>query len=863
MSSTSKRLETVVPARLSFLAIYNPSLGLAENTLPDQIVYYSSHQSRSRKRRSKSNYADDDAPPEEKNERLRQIGLAQGMIEFARSFSNGEAVDSIETEKSRIILHELERGWWILASIDLTHLPSTKGDGASPTESNAQTIEYSAREVAPPALLLQQLLRAHSTFLLHHAPSMDDLYLRLSREKFCDILDRFWTNFVSNWDVLLHGNPTVDIIHGTKLAAGGELGIGVGEEEWGSGERAVLEGMVERTDGLLDMVVSRFGPAPVAKRSDSEQSAIHEHGTSGNDGNAGHVERSLSPQDGVIFSGVGALSRLSLRSVASWMEAVHLHGDDAFGIQQNPAATLRRRKRKQQRTSKEYAEAPSASRPIDDQSGTPESMAQGVPPPIFSAANDSSERATSAHEQRDGETKEDAVPNGKVSVIEDSPSGSATMMKYLTLGYGSSWSLGTKPALDRRVSDLREGGDESARAQSAASTEQETDTDTNERKNSTPPPHRTNARFLIGLQGDIESEEPTEGEDDDTTEGVAAVESSSAGRIVPRTVYVELDNATTKTPPPSERKSSLASSGTHSLSNTATQTNHRKLRVVVYSTPPFLYTLLFDPTTDAITLPTFYRTMHTHLKPLHGPLLTSTSPTTIAIRLASQPLLSPYPPPSSLTTSKTPPTTLPIYDLLYDPATTTIHSSLPNIPPPGYIPPTESSPPDAHHYPWSRIEALAVHAQLLATYTATRRRPAELERTAKTSRGWWVVWMRLPSSSSSSHASKDAADARHPASEGPSAHVSTPPPPPQCKEAFLIRKASDQARAASGSASVSSMSMSMARGLGFGGGRRDGSESGAGAGDEGGGAGWAPAKLAEGIGVDARRYVEGLLSLNR
>ena len=30
-----------------------------------------------------------------------------------------------------------------------------------------------------------------------------------------------------------------------------------------------------------------------------------------------------------------------------------------------------------------------------------------------------------------------------------------------------------------------------------------------------------------------------------------------------------------------------------------------------------------------------------------------------------------------------------------------------------------------------------------------------------------------------------------------------------------------------------------------------------------GSAGWGPGKLAEGIGIDPRRYVEGLLSLNR
>ncbi len=32
-----------------------------------------------------------------------------------RDFSSGEALEAIETEKSRIISHELEPGWWILA----------------------------------------------------------------------------------------------------------------------------------------------------------------------------------------------------------------------------------------------------------------------------------------------------------------------------------------------------------------------------------------------------------------------------------------------------------------------------------------------------------------------------------------------------------------------------------------------------------------------------------------------------------------------------------------------------------------------------------------------------------------------------
>lgn len=103
----------VVPAQLGFLAIYNPSLGTTDETLNDQIVYYSSTETRKSKRRPGKDGSE--KSKDEENERLRQVGLAQGMVEFAKTFSEGKSVDAIETEKSRIILHELEAGWWILA----------------------------------------------------------------------------------------------------------------------------------------------------------------------------------------------------------------------------------------------------------------------------------------------------------------------------------------------------------------------------------------------------------------------------------------------------------------------------------------------------------------------------------------------------------------------------------------------------------------------------------------------------------------------------------------------------------------------------------------------------------------------------
>ena len=105
----------VVPAQLGFLAIYNPSLGTTDESLQNQIVYYSSYKERHRSKQRNPEHVDEDGLREENNEQLRQIGLAQGMVEFGKSFSRGRAVDTVETEKSRIVLHELEAGWWILA----------------------------------------------------------------------------------------------------------------------------------------------------------------------------------------------------------------------------------------------------------------------------------------------------------------------------------------------------------------------------------------------------------------------------------------------------------------------------------------------------------------------------------------------------------------------------------------------------------------------------------------------------------------------------------------------------------------------------------------------------------------------------
>jgi hypothetical protein len=75
---------SIIPARLSFLAIYNPSLGRTDDTFRDQVVFYHSRIAHERRRTGQNDDEKDPVLQEEENEQLRQIGLAQGMINFAQ-----------------------------------------------------------------------------------------------------------------------------------------------------------------------------------------------------------------------------------------------------------------------------------------------------------------------------------------------------------------------------------------------------------------------------------------------------------------------------------------------------------------------------------------------------------------------------------------------------------------------------------------------------------------------------------------------------------------------------------------------------------------------------------------------------------
>lgn len=790
-----------MPAQVGFLAIFNPSLGNTDETLDDQIVYYSSVDTQTQKRKChRKARPTEDVSHAERNERLRQIGLAQGMVSFSKDFSDDQAVDSIETEKTSVVLHELEPGWWILASIDLTCLPlpqstSSKkqgGTAASPDDK----YEHSSREVKPAALLLQDMLKAHSVFLLHHDSSLSSLFMRIKRTRFTTTLARYWDLFLSTWDVLLHGNPVQNIFGGIKIAASGELGIGVGEEERGSGEREVLEGFVERTDGMVDIIVSKFGDDKPEEPSKSWerpkqglQTRVQWLGT-GNEPGA---------EDGAVFLGVGALSRKSVADITHWVEDIYTWGEEAYGVTDSPKAT--RQARKDPRASGE--------RP---RKATPEDPPMQPPPSLIGPKRASKPSAsTPPPQQRDRPAGSKSSQDPPSTSGEADSGGLEKYMDYLKLGYGKYWSLGGDP----------ESKDET--------------------KDSPTSPNRLSIKsddsvghFLIGLTGEFE-----EGWIDDPEDrrfGEHVWDENTNPRTILRTVTVELETDVSEKSEVQMSKvlgshdTELNSSNdkTGSAFDSQDRNKTHKLRVVVYVIKPFIFTFLFELRTESLAFEGLYRSLHHQIAPLRKSLGNSTA----------------YRPekPDAGSASAT------IYDLVWDPREKTVHSTIPNIPEAADLYSSGDQPP------WSRVEALNTHMQILNLYKATGVDLSELERTCKTSRGWWIVWSRIlqpdaargsvdsdRASSGESGSKQDetgeagSEEATHSSSQ--TSTVKPAPPMTVTKEIFLIRKASDH------SGHGRSVSLTGA----------------------GGGVGWADgaSRLAQGIGVDTRKYIEGLLSMNR
>ncbi|MBE7181266.1 MAG: hypothetical protein INR71_08670 [Terriglobus roseus] len=450
-------------------------------------------------------------------------------------------------------------------------------------------MEYSSREVSPPALLLQQLLRAHRIFQLHHGRLLTSLYSRLQRTRFCNTLERYWTRFAANWDVLLHGNPAVEMYHGVKLSSGGELGVGVGEEEQGSGEREVFEDFAGRTDGLVDMVVSRFGaPSRLQIGATGKSEAVSAKATpqSGDEDPWLGQGKVPGPTDGVVFSGVGSVARASLCDISDWMQQIYTYGEHTYGVRDNPTSDRRKRRKKAPANGHvKLDEKPAKPGPELRRSSTTEYPS--IPPPIISAVERSLDKASAAAEA-DTRAEEAAADQSDAAESDD------RWTKYLTLGYGSTWGRGSskRPQVSRQPSDMIVQSKPPEETPPLTRTDPEPEQRGQvDLKTVEPEPEgrqvedrvraQVNAEntgyFVIGLKGSLEDEADAYDDDDD---GEGAGEWNS--RTLLRTLHVEVEK-----PLPPSRMQSNTSDYVPASDEASEKKKTAKFRVVVYAVRTF------------------------------------------------------------------------------------------------------------------------------------------------------------------------------------------------------------------------------------------------------------------------------------
>ena len=396
--------------------------------------------------------------------------------------------------------------------------------------------------MCPPHHLIQQLRRAHSIFLLHHDITLDALYERVGRSTLCPLLENFWLRFAWNWDILLSGNPAVDVYNGIKLSAGGELGIGVGEEEWGSGEREVLEDFVARTDGLVDLVVSRFGdpttPGEYAATANKSADTMR-------DDDGTHwlgLDTYPRPSDGVIFSGVGNISRSSVVRVSQWTEWIYRYGIDAYGVGEDPTSPRRRKHRRTQRgrpgrdrNAISQARETPQSRDIDG------SFSPGIPRPLVMGTTQS----TQPPQGSDGVSLQSSGESSPARSEKGSDWMGVTtgaFVKYLTLGYGSSWSMSRTPSAHPRVEALkREDDSANSNKQTGPPTDGQEGSEESPSLLEDPPKPESRGRFLIGLKTETAKGDSKSLEIDPTTK-------KSKDRISQRTLHMYLANPSEDNP---------------------------------------------------------------------------------------------------------------------------------------------------------------------------------------------------------------------------------------------------------------------------------------------------------------------------
>ncbi|KAG0370787.1 hypothetical protein BC939DRAFT_448659 [Gamsiella multidivaricata] len=135
--SSSSSGPSTTPATLGYFCIYNPDFGPTDETQHEQLLYYVARKTVSM------------------DVKMRNIGLSQGLVNFARIFSPTAPCENVHSQKNRLAFYEAEPGYWLQLCIELgTIKRSVKGsDGKN--RIITEYLEHEVHDTVVTALLKQ------------------------------------------------------------------------------------------------------------------------------------------------------------------------------------------------------------------------------------------------------------------------------------------------------------------------------------------------------------------------------------------------------------------------------------------------------------------------------------------------------------------------------------------------------------------------------------------------------------------------------------------------------------------------------------------------------------------------------------
>ncbi|CAI2193224.1 9100_t:CDS:2, partial [Funneliformis geosporum] len=166
-----------VPPSLSYFCVYNPSFGPTEDSQKDQLLYYTSKNT---------------VPMDVK---MRQVGLAQGLINFTRVFSPSKPCENVHTQKNRLAIYEPEPDYWIHISIELGYVKKVIKDKEGKPKTIIEYLDANLHDSG----VRRMLELGYEMYRIFNGPfeyTVRTTGIKVLKNK----LEEFFANWVFEWD---------------------------------------------------------------------------------------------------------------------------------------------------------------------------------------------------------------------------------------------------------------------------------------------------------------------------------------------------------------------------------------------------------------------------------------------------------------------------------------------------------------------------------------------------------------------------------------------------------------------------------------------------------------------------------------